>query len=434
MIILPSLEIVPAKYDGSTLLSQIPIDGTGDFTVTRATTPTADRSTRVNALGFIETVANNLPRLDYPIGGGCPALLVEPAATNGIRNNSMVGAVAGSPGTMPTNWGTALSGLTRTVVGTGTENGVAYLDIRFNGTATGTAIAIAYDANTIIAALQNQVWTHSVYARFTANVLNMPSLRVGMYEFNSGGTYLTEGFGSGVTLTSNLTRLSFTRTLTNASTAFVGAILQMPIVNGTSYDFTIRIGYPQMEQSSVATSVIPTTTAAITRGADVITDTTATALIGQTEGTIYFEAQCTTPSDFSDIIRIEGAGSNNINIIQTASNAYRMDLQASGVTRTIISTTTGVTGFAKIAIAYKTNELAISVNGGAPTTAALSFTFNGALTTIRIAHANYTALRPYRLRAAALYTTSLTDTQLALLTSPYTSYSSMASALSYTLG
>jgi hypothetical protein len=94
MIILPSLEIVPAKYNGSTLLSQIPIDGTGDFTVTRATTPTADRSTRVNALGLIETVADNVPRLDYPIGGGCPALLVEPAATNSIRNNSMSGTVA----------------------------------------------------------------------------------------------------------------------------------------------------------------------------------------------------------------------------------------------------------------------------------------------------------------------------------------------------
>lgn len=70
MIILPSLEIVPAKYNGSTLLSQIPIDGTGDFTVTRATSPTTGQSTRVNALGLIETVADNVPRLDYHIGGG----------------------------------------------------------------------------------------------------------------------------------------------------------------------------------------------------------------------------------------------------------------------------------------------------------------------------------------------------------------------------
>lgn len=84
MIILPSLEIVPAKYNVSTntLLSQIPIDGTGDFTVTRATSPTTGQSTRVNALGQIELVADNVPRLDYPIGGGCPALLVEPSAQN----------------------------------------------------------------------------------------------------------------------------------------------------------------------------------------------------------------------------------------------------------------------------------------------------------------------------------------------------------------
>ncbi len=85
MIILPSLEIVPAKYNGSTLLSQIPIDGTGDFAVTRATSPTTNRSTRVNALGQIELVADNVPRLDYFASDGtvgCPALLVEPSAQN----------------------------------------------------------------------------------------------------------------------------------------------------------------------------------------------------------------------------------------------------------------------------------------------------------------------------------------------------------------
>jgi len=186
--------------------------------------------------------------------------------------------------------------------------------------------------------------------------------------------------------------------------------------NNPAIGAEIGFAAPQLELGSVPTSFIPTTTGTGSRSADAISVANASGFIGQTEGTIYFEAQCTTPDNFSDIIRIEGAGSNNINIIQNANNAYRMDLQASGVSRTITSTTTGVTGFAKIAIAYKTNELAISVNGGAPTTAALSFTFNGALTTIRIAHSSYTALRPYRLRAAALYTTRLTNAELAALT------------------
>ena len=42
----------------------------GSLNVTRTTTPTASRATRVNASGFIETVTDNVLRLDYPIGKG----------------------------------------------------------------------------------------------------------------------------------------------------------------------------------------------------------------------------------------------------------------------------------------------------------------------------------------------------------------------------
>ena len=76
----PSLLIVPARFKSGKLYSQIPTSGAGDFTVTRATA-----ATRVNASGFIDSVASGIPRLDYYTSGGtagCPALLVEPAATN----------------------------------------------------------------------------------------------------------------------------------------------------------------------------------------------------------------------------------------------------------------------------------------------------------------------------------------------------------------
>jgi len=79
----PSLLIVPARFKSGKLYSQIPTSGAGDFTVTRATS-----ATRVNASGFIESVASGIPRLDYLASGGtvgCPALLVEPAATNFAR-------------------------------------------------------------------------------------------------------------------------------------------------------------------------------------------------------------------------------------------------------------------------------------------------------------------------------------------------------------
>jgi hypothetical protein len=50
----------------------------------------------------------------------------------------------------------------------------------------------------------------------------------------------------------------------------------------------------QLEAGRNATSYIPTTTATVTRNADVISNTNASNLIGQTEGTIYCEFNRTT--------------------------------------------------------------------------------------------------------------------------------------------
>ena len=78
----PSLLNIPYRFKASKLYSQIPDSGLGDFVVSRSA---SNAATRVNASGFIETVADNVPRLDYPLGGiaaGCPALLVEPSAQN----------------------------------------------------------------------------------------------------------------------------------------------------------------------------------------------------------------------------------------------------------------------------------------------------------------------------------------------------------------
>lgn len=57
-----------------------------------------------------------------------------------------LGAAAGTPGAMPINWSVAglLNGITRSIVGTGTENGIPYVDIRFAGTATSSFSRVPY--------------------------------------------------------------------------------------------------------------------------------------------------------------------------------------------------------------------------------------------------------------------------------------------------
>jgi hypothetical protein len=71
-----SLVVTPNGYKAGTLYSIKPTSGAGDMTVVRATT-----ATRVNSAGLIESVAINVPRLDYT-DSTCPSLLVEPQRTN----------------------------------------------------------------------------------------------------------------------------------------------------------------------------------------------------------------------------------------------------------------------------------------------------------------------------------------------------------------
>ena len=114
-----SFELIPSSYKAGTVFAGAPNTGNGDLTWTRAST-----ANRTNSAGNIELMGLGVPRLSY-MYGSAPALLLEPQRTNSIRNSSMVGAAAGSPGTLPNNWASALlSGLTQTIVGTGTERGV----------------------------------------------------------------------------------------------------------------------------------------------------------------------------------------------------------------------------------------------------------------------------------------------------------------------
>ena len=73
--------LIPSGTKASKLYSVLPANGDGDFTHSRGST-----ATRVNKDGLIESVATNVPRLDYPLTNGvvgdCPHLLLEPQRTN----------------------------------------------------------------------------------------------------------------------------------------------------------------------------------------------------------------------------------------------------------------------------------------------------------------------------------------------------------------
>ena len=78
----PVAKIQPSAYGVGKLIAVKPLDGGFDLDVERNTT-----ATRVNSSGLIETVAANVPRLDYK-NSTCPVILVEPQSTNLVVNST----------------------------------------------------------------------------------------------------------------------------------------------------------------------------------------------------------------------------------------------------------------------------------------------------------------------------------------------------------
>ena len=210
--------------------------------------------------------------------GPAQRLLIEGQGTNTIQNPWCEGAVAGSPGTMPTRWSVTGSsvGLTRTVVAAGVENGIPYVDLRFNGTATaGLNVDIPLDALSASAA-SGQTWTSAVYVqRIGGSLTNISSPAIYVREWSSGFVFLNQ-FSLGVSSDfSNLldSRRVLVATLANASTALVDLAFQFNPTVGSPVDVTFRIGAPQLKQLPFAdTPSFPPagTPGASTRGADLV--------------------------------------------------------------------------------------------------------------------------------------------------------------------
>jgi len=356
-----SLLLIPSGYKSGKAYAEIPTNGNGDLTWTRAST-----ANRTNSSGNIELMASGVPRLSY-MYGSCPALLLEPQRTNSLRNSSMVGAST-SPSTIPTNWTSSLGGLTATVVGVGTENGLPYIDIRFNGTATGTTSNINFESSTQITASNGQTWTSSFWIKEVSASAPPVNYRNAITERDSGGGSLG-GNSQVITVSSTLTRNAFTRTNTFASTARITNTLSVSLNILSSYDFTVRIASPQMELGAYSTTWIPTTTASATRVGDTFSRSNiyTNGFISSSGGTWFVELRgnifylrdttqglfigdSITPNTGDQlIIRFVGGGT------RLAIHKYVL-----GVTTNLYTTTTDTT---KIAIKWNGSTADIFANG-----------------------------------------------------------------------
>jgi len=248
----------------------------------------ASGGTRIDSAGDLQTTTNNVGRITYNRSTlALRGLLLEPGATNGLRNNSMQGAGSGSPGTLPTNWSVGGgTGLTRTIVGTGTTGGMEYIDIRFAGTTGGTFTTLLMEAAAIIAAASGQTWTGSAYIAIVGgSVTNLSSITLVTNILDSGGAVLTQQTQV-LTLSATLTRLSVTGTIANGSAAYVRPLIGINYASGVAVDITLRIALPQLEQGTAASSIIRTTGSAGMRAAETLT-ISSLSVYGLVNGSTY---------------------------------------------------------------------------------------------------------------------------------------------------
>lgn len=332
----------------------------------------ASSGTFVGSDGLLQSAANSAPRFDHnPTTGESLGLLVEEQRTNSIRNNTGVGAVAGvvgSGGVVPTNWTVPDAGMTATV-GLATENGVSCVDITWNGTAIANNSRIFFDTS-LPAASDGQTWAASSYLKLQAGAYsNAIQLRI-----TGPGTTFDE-VGVSASINSSLRRFNVTRTLGGGFSS-VQFAFRIGLVIGDSYNFTLRIGLPQLEQGAFATSAILTSTAAATRSADVasISGSNYSSWAGIAEGSLFTEWIKNGSSNFQASATLSDGTNNNVILLGHGSGAptnnARFDINTGGVNQVSLTLVTGsVVGTRyRNTGAYKVNDFAAAVDGGTPVT------------------------------------------------------------------
>lgn len=411
-----SLVLTPNGYKASKLYSIKPTSGLGDMTVVRATT-----ATRVNSAGLIESVAINVPRLDYPPLGGCPNILVEPLRTNLVLRSEEFDNAYWNKSNITVTPNTAIS-----PDGTTTADNV-------NITATN-----GFLRRSSLTFANSTSYTISIFVKKSATT-GTKNFR--FYYNNNASAPINSSF----TCLVDLTNITAT---TTASGTIPPTILSTRLVNYGNNWYRVEVAFTtssgggnsiseiglqppsggpivdfdawgaQLEAAANATSYIPTTTATVTRNADVISKTGISSLIGQTEGTLYAEINITTFNNGVFFTINDGTSANRIQMYKFTDNKIYCDrISATQSVVTSLSSSALSVGTYKVAFAYQSGNSYLYINGtqvGA--TSAATFTF-GSMGKVNIgSRFDDTSTFNDRIELATLFPTRLTNAQLATLT------------------
>jgi hypothetical protein len=354
-----SLVITPNGFKAGKLYTVKPdFDTSGTFPVAYGLDVTrATSATRVNANGIIETVGANVPRIDYT-GGGCPSILVEPQRTNLLTYSEdftnaswtkLNATITSNVSTAPDNTSTA----DKLVEDNTSNNHLVQIAI----VATDTTYSFSIFAKK---AERNWIVLRSVNASFQ-NVkawFNIDTGTIGTLE--NGATATITSLANGW-YKCTMVVPSFSSGFEFRVSVSTGNNVDSYLGDGTS---GVYLWGAQLEAGSYATSYIPTTSASVTRNADVISKTGISDLIGQTEGTLFCDVNLNSRVSFTYLaLSTDLTTSSNYLGIGFLGNSIAFESVVGAALQANIVYSNSSTGRFKIAAAYKANDFVLYING-----------------------------------------------------------------------
>jgi len=426
--------LIPSGYKAAStdnLYSVLPANGDGDFNATRGST-----ATRVNKDGLIESVATNVPRLDYPLIDGvvqdCPALLLEPSRTNYLERTEEFDnsywtkystSVTANQTTAP-NGSNGADKLTENTSTTQHEIGRAF----------GFTSGITYVVSVFVKSNgRNLQIRGGNTATFPANA-NF-DLSNGTIQSTSLGTAYIEDYGDG------WYRCMVKATAAASSTTNVN----FRLVNGTLSTYTgdgssgVFLWGAQNEIGLYPTSYIPWDgSGTTTRSADVCYGSGTSAEFNDSEGVLFAELEALIDNDVSNryISIANFAGSNFVTIqYRTSGSNFRIYQNGVGSSNIVFIENLDLTDNLKIAVKYgvSSSDYAVYVNGVKKTLNAgfVAETMSG-LSELKFLYGGGGAPWYGKSKQLMTFKTVLNDSELETLTS-WDSFNAMATGQLYTI-
>jgi hypothetical protein len=369
--------------------------------------------------------ASNIPRLDYS-NGSCPNILLEPQRTNlALRSEEFDNATSWTPQniTLTANSNASPSGATNAETIADNVTLGAHNIFAAAGNRTTSTSGTTYTYSAFIKAGTRRYVGLGIGAggsgvHMFIDTTNFTTTAAKQFGVNTNWVYLSNSitaFANGWYRCSLTFRTDAALTLipsfflSNVSTT----LLAEPSYIGDGSD-TFLWG-AQLEAGAYPTSYIPTTSASVTRNIDVVQKTGVSSLIGQTEGTIYWEGTL-TDGQADDIFFLNRNLMNSVFLYKSSANQIFLRIYYN-IASINFGSASGYTGNVKIAAAYKSGDTILYVNGVQVGTSATAFTFTGALTDVFLNNSAYLfANATKNIKTAALFPTRLTNAQLAALT------------------